>query len=203
MFVTDKQHVLPGPHVRSFALLLNTVPLKTGYGFLELTLFIRKSQFFEISPAGEKVQLFMNWLSKIWGRNYVVMISEFSIFKIKHSFSTGIPFGFQHLCFKGFKRFRSSNGKSGFQNQCNNISNLPYHFSPTEFLFIILGKLRVFVTLQEEEILQNQTFTESKTASDFSVNCLPRYCKSGTLLKWFLLGPLPITLPIFRTSACV
>lgn len=60
MFVTDKHHELPGPHVRSFALFLDTVPHKSGYGFSEVTLFIRKSQFFEIIPAGKKVQLFIN-----------------------------------------------------------------------------------------------------------------------------------------------
>lgn len=203
MFVTYKQHGLPGPHMRSFALLLNTVLLKSVYGFSEVTMFIRKRQFFEISPAGGKVQVFINWVNKIWGRNYVVMLPELNIFKIRHSFSTGIPFGFQHLCLKRFKIFRSSDGKSGFRNQCNNISNLPYYFSPIEFRFTIFGKLRVFVTLQEEEILQNQTFTEPKTASDFSVNCLLRYCKPGTLLKWSLVRPLPTTLPIFWTSACV
>lgn len=45
MFVTEKQHGLPGPHVRSSAVLLNTVPFKTGYGFSEVMLFIRKSHF--------------------------------------------------------------------------------------------------------------------------------------------------------------
>lgn len=85
-FVPEKQHGLPDPHVRSFALLLNTAPLKSLHGFSEVTLFIRKSQFFETSPAGEKVQVFINWFSKIWGRNYVVMLPEFNIFKIRHFF---------------------------------------------------------------------------------------------------------------------
>lgn len=36
----------------------------------------------------------------------MVMLSEFNIFYIRHFFSTGIPFGFQNLCFKRFKIFR-------------------------------------------------------------------------------------------------
>lgn len=147
----------------------------------------------------------------------MVMISEFYVFKMKLSFSTGKSFCFQYLCFKRFKTFRSSHGKSGFQYQCNNISNLPnlffpHRLFPTEFPFTMFYKLRVFLPLREEEILQNQTFTETKNCLRllcklslfFSHHwCLSKYCKSGTLLKLFLLGPLPITLPIFQTSACV
>lgn len=70
------------------------------------------------------------------------MRSEFNVFKTKPSFSTGKSFCFQYLCFKRFKIFRNSDGKSGFQNQPNDISNLSNLLFPSEFLFTIFDKLR-------------------------------------------------------------
>lgn len=152
MFITDKQHVLPG------------APLKIGYESSKVTLLIRKNKFYETNPGSEKEQLFINWLCKSGEKN-AVMIVEVNIFKINPCFTCWKSFLFLTSTFSCFKMLTLSNGKSSFPNHCNNTSNIPNLFShrlfPTDFFFSLFYMLRIFMPLTEE-LLQNHPFIEEE-----------------------------------------